>query len=98
MINLHGINSDLEAKLPKIFKNGPVSQSQWLLYRGIKYCQKICSQSRVKFIPRMDKNLVFIQCPNVSVFIDLSTVTDIKSLFYELNMNGSKGWSEKALK
>ncbi len=30
-IPIHGINSDLEAKLPKILKNGTVSQSQWLL-------------------------------------------------------------------
>ncbi len=31
---IHGINSDQEAKLPKIFKNGSVSQ--WLLYKGKK--------------------------------------------------------------
>ena len=40
LITIHGINSDLEAKLPKIFKNGSVSQSQWLgTYKGKKFTQ-----------------------------------------------------------
>ena len=38
---IHGINSDLEAKLPKILKNGSVSQSQWLLSKGKKFTKKI---------------------------------------------------------
>ena len=37
---IHGIISDLEAKLPKIFKNGSVLQSQWLLYKGKKIVVK----------------------------------------------------------
>ena len=40
ILMIHGINSDLEAKLSKIFKNGSVSQSQWLLYSGKKNLPK----------------------------------------------------------
>jgi len=39
--------------LPKIFKNGSISQSKWLLYKGKKIYQKNCSQSSIRFIPCM---------------------------------------------
>ncbi len=48
LLCIHRINSDLE-----IFKNGSVSQIQWLLYRRKKNYQKNCSQSSIRFIPWM---------------------------------------------